>query len=270
MAGTMFWSQKQMMARNAAQMADNPMAQQQKVLLYVMPLFLGFISLNFPMGMLLYWVTTNFWQVAQQAIILREVQHEVETGTLADHRGGEAAAKKGKGNGPTPCPGKPRSGSSKGKGSGAPDRPSSRPSPKGPSKGATSGGAPRDGEKRPPTSPRRPSHVHRRSATTSPVGVVASAADKEQRPMSRRTDARGATFEEALVSAIAELVDGEPEKVELQLRAPGLDDLQGRIRIDLEVGGRPTSTTRTRSTRRRRAGPDERDDRCRRDDDRDR
>jgi YidC/Oxa1 family membrane protein insertase len=91
MSGTMFWSQKQMMARNAAQMADNPMAQQQKVLLYVMPAFLAFISLNFPMGILLYWVTTNFWQVAQQAIILREVQHEVETGTLADHKGGEAA-----------------------------------------------------------------------------------------------------------------------------------------------------------------------------------
>jgi YidC/Oxa1 family membrane protein insertase len=94
MAGTMFWSQKQMMARNAAQMADNPMAQQQKVLLYAMPAFLAFISLNFPMGILLYWVTTNFWQVAQQAIILREVQHEVETGTLGDHKGGEAARKK--------------------------------------------------------------------------------------------------------------------------------------------------------------------------------
>lgn len=92
MSGTMFWSQKQMMARNAAtQSADNPMAQQQKILLYVMPVFLAFISFNFPLGILLYWVTTNFWQVAQQWVILREVKHEVETGTLAQHRGGEAA-----------------------------------------------------------------------------------------------------------------------------------------------------------------------------------
>lgn len=72
MSGTMFWSQKQMMARNAAQMADNPLAQQQKILLYVMPVFLAAISFQFPLGILLYWVTTNFWQIAQQAVILRE------------------------------------------------------------------------------------------------------------------------------------------------------------------------------------------------------
>jgi len=72
MSGTMFWSQKQMMARNAAQMVDNPLAQQQKILLYVMPVFLAVISFQFPLGILLYWVTTNFWQIAQQAIILRE------------------------------------------------------------------------------------------------------------------------------------------------------------------------------------------------------
>jgi YidC/Oxa1 family membrane protein insertase len=113
MSGTMFWSQKQMMAKQSAQMADNPMAQQQKILLYVMPVFLAVISVNFPMGVLLYWVTTNFWQVAQQAIILREVQHEAEA---------EAAS-----GGPSPSGGTP-SGPSKGATSG-----------KQKSKGATSG-----------------------------------------------------------------------------------------------------------------------------------
>jgi YidC/Oxa1 family membrane protein insertase len=53
-------------------MADNPMAQQQKILLYVMPVFLAVVSFQFPLGILLYWVTTNLWQIAQQAIILRE------------------------------------------------------------------------------------------------------------------------------------------------------------------------------------------------------
>ncbi len=76
MSGTLFWSQKQMMARTAATQADNPMAQQQKILLYAMPIFLAVISFQFPLGILLYWVTTNFWQVAQQAIILREVKQE--------------------------------------------------------------------------------------------------------------------------------------------------------------------------------------------------
>jgi YidC/Oxa1 family membrane protein insertase len=92
MAATMFVSQKQVMARQSATGGDNPMAQQQKVLLYVMPVFLAFISFNLPLGVLLYWVTTNAWQAGQQAIMLREVQHEVEEGTLAEHPGGEAAA----------------------------------------------------------------------------------------------------------------------------------------------------------------------------------
>jgi YidC/Oxa1 family membrane protein insertase len=137
MSGTMFISQKQMMARNASQMADNPMAQQQKILLYVMPVFLAVISFNFPMGILLYWVTTNFWQVAQQWIILREVQHEVETGELGEHPGGEAAKRTdAKGNGKA---------GKKGKGKGAAGaKPSSGSTPPPPkrSKGASSGKTP--------------------------------------------------------------------------------------------------------------------------------
>ena len=92
MSGSLFISQKQMMARNAATGQDsNPMAQQQKILLYVMPVFLAVISFQFPLGLLLYWTTTNVWQIAQQAIILREVQGEAEKGELEDRPGGEAA-----------------------------------------------------------------------------------------------------------------------------------------------------------------------------------
>ncbi len=73
MSGTMFWSMRQTMARTPMQ-SDNPMAQQQKLLMYAMPVFLAVVSFQFPLGILLYWVTTNVWQVAQQAIILREVK----------------------------------------------------------------------------------------------------------------------------------------------------------------------------------------------------
>ena len=88
MSGTMFITQKQMMARTAASGVDNPMAQQQKILLYVMPLFLAVISFQFMLGLLLYWVTTNIWQVIQQWIILREVKSEAESGELKDKPGG--------------------------------------------------------------------------------------------------------------------------------------------------------------------------------------
>jgi len=41
------------------------MAQQQKILMYISPLFAVF-SLNFPLGLILYWVTTNLWTLGQQ------------------------------------------------------------------------------------------------------------------------------------------------------------------------------------------------------------
>ena len=97
MAGTMFLAQKQMMARNPMQ-AEGPMAQQQKIMLYAMPAVLAVISFQFPLGVLLYWVTTNFWQVAQQAIILREVKHELEEERRSDGTVSKSATS-GAGNG---------------------------------------------------------------------------------------------------------------------------------------------------------------------------
>ncbi len=82
MSATMFWSQRQMMARNAGQV-EGTAQQQQKIMMYVMPVFLAFVSFNFPLGVLLYWVTTNLWQMGQQAVILREVKHDVEEATAA-------------------------------------------------------------------------------------------------------------------------------------------------------------------------------------------
>jgi spoIIIJ-associated protein len=53
--------------------------------------------------------------------------------------------------------------------------------------------------------------------------------------MSRRTEARGATLEEALASAVAELLDLAVDDVELRLRAVGAQDLEGRLQLDLEI-----------------------------------
>lgn len=62
---TTFLTVRQSVGRSMAQMPDNPMAQQQKILMYVSPLFAVF-SLNFPLGLILYWVTTNLWTLSQQ------------------------------------------------------------------------------------------------------------------------------------------------------------------------------------------------------------
>ncbi|MEO3798080.1 membrane protein insertase YidC [Nonomuraea sp. B10E15] len=62
---TTFLTVRQSVTRSMAQMPDNPMAQQQKILMYISPLFAIF-SLNFPLGLILYWVTTNVWTLGQQ------------------------------------------------------------------------------------------------------------------------------------------------------------------------------------------------------------
>ncbi|GAA0423040.1 hypothetical protein Acor_58600 [Acrocarpospora corrugata] len=62
---TTFLTVRQSVTRSMAQMPDNPMAQQQKILMYISPLFAVF-SLNFPLGLILYWVTTNVWTLGQQ------------------------------------------------------------------------------------------------------------------------------------------------------------------------------------------------------------
>lgn len=46
--------------------------QQMKTMMIVMPLFIGFISLNFPAGLVLYWVTMNVVQIVQQIWIFKK------------------------------------------------------------------------------------------------------------------------------------------------------------------------------------------------------
>lgn len=42
---------------------------QNKIMMYFMPLFIGYISLTFPAGLVLYWVVMNIMQIAQQAVM---------------------------------------------------------------------------------------------------------------------------------------------------------------------------------------------------------
>ena len=47
--------------------------QQTKVMMVIFPLFMGFISLNLPAGLVLYWATQNVVQIIQQIIIYRSM-----------------------------------------------------------------------------------------------------------------------------------------------------------------------------------------------------
>jgi YidC/Oxa1 family membrane protein insertase len=72
MSATTFITQKQLMSKNMpASAMDNPFAQQQKILLYVFPLVFAVTGVNFPIGVLLYWLTTNIWSMGQQFYVIR-------------------------------------------------------------------------------------------------------------------------------------------------------------------------------------------------------
>lgn len=71
---TTFLTVRQSTRRSAAQMPDNPMAKQQKMMMYVVPLF-GLFGLSLPVGVLVYWVTTNTWTLVQQHFIYRRIPH---------------------------------------------------------------------------------------------------------------------------------------------------------------------------------------------------
>ena len=66
MVATTFYQQKQMQKASSG-----PQAQQMKIITTIMPVFLGFISFQIAAGVLVYWVTTNTWQIAQQTVMLR-------------------------------------------------------------------------------------------------------------------------------------------------------------------------------------------------------
>jgi len=69
MTATTFLTQRQMIVKNSA--PDNPMVQQQKILLYVFPVIFAISGINFPVGVLLYWFTTNLWTMGQQFYVIR-------------------------------------------------------------------------------------------------------------------------------------------------------------------------------------------------------
>lgn len=69
MSGTTFLTQRQLIVKNTA--PGNPMVRQQKILLYVFPVVFAVGGINFPIGVLIYWFTTNLWTMGQQFWVIR-------------------------------------------------------------------------------------------------------------------------------------------------------------------------------------------------------
>src|SRR6478736_2529603 len=72
MTATTFTTQRQLMSKNMPPDAlSGPYAQQQKLLLYVLPVVFAVGGIAFPIGVLFYWTTSNLWTMCQQFYVIR-------------------------------------------------------------------------------------------------------------------------------------------------------------------------------------------------------
>jgi YidC/Oxa1 family membrane protein insertase len=74
MTGSQFITQLQIMSKNQSpEMKASPMYRQQRVLLYLLPLVFAFSGFTFPLGVMFYWLTSNFWTMGQQFLVIRNM-----------------------------------------------------------------------------------------------------------------------------------------------------------------------------------------------------
>jgi YidC/Oxa1 family membrane protein insertase len=92
MSATMFTTQRQLTMKNMpAATMQGPMASTQKIMLYGMPFIFLFSGLNFPVGVLIYWLTTNLWSMGQQYYTIKRMP---TPGSEAERRLKEHQARK--------------------------------------------------------------------------------------------------------------------------------------------------------------------------------
>jgi YidC/Oxa1 family membrane protein insertase len=73
MSATTFTTQRQLMVKGMPKMdsSNNMMLQQQKIMLYLFPIIFAVTGVNFPVGVLIYWSTTNLWTWGQQYYVIK-------------------------------------------------------------------------------------------------------------------------------------------------------------------------------------------------------
>jgi YidC/Oxa1 family membrane protein insertase len=111
---TGYYQQRQMTSRTPAD-AQN---QQAQMMGKIFPLFFGFISLNIPAGVVVYFIVSNTWQIGQQALIFRSLDAANPPPAAGPKGGGGSGGGAPKG----------QAGPGGGKGGGTPAKPKPKPS----------------------------------------------------------------------------------------------------------------------------------------------
>ena len=72
MVATTFTTQRQLTRKNMPKSAlEGPMARQQQMIMYALPFVFVITGPNFPVGVLIYWTTTNLWTMGQQYYVIK-------------------------------------------------------------------------------------------------------------------------------------------------------------------------------------------------------
>ncbi|MFC9140603.1 membrane protein insertase YidC [Streptomyces bacillaris] len=72
MSASQFFTQRQLMTKNVDLTVKTPYMQQQKMLMYIFPIIFAVMGVNFPVGVLVYWLTTNVWTMGQQMYVINQ------------------------------------------------------------------------------------------------------------------------------------------------------------------------------------------------------
>jgi YidC/Oxa1 family membrane protein insertase len=95
MTATQFITQKQIIAKNQnpASVQSTQYMQTQKVMLWLFPIIFAISGISFPLGVMWYWLASNFWTMGQQYVVIHNMPTE---GSKAWHDRQARLAKKGK------------------------------------------------------------------------------------------------------------------------------------------------------------------------------
>jgi YidC/Oxa1 family membrane protein insertase len=74
MTASQFITQLQIVSKNMSpETKASPMFRQQRILLYLLPLVFAFSGVAFPLGVMFYWLVSNFWTMGQQFLVIRNM-----------------------------------------------------------------------------------------------------------------------------------------------------------------------------------------------------
>jgi YidC/Oxa1 family membrane protein insertase len=105
MTASQFITQRQIMAKNQNPAVMNSQYMQtQKIMLYIFPVIFAISGVAFPLGVMTYWLVSNFWTMGQQFIVIRNMP---TPGSKAHDEREARLAKRGKSSGVLLASGEP-------------------------------------------------------------------------------------------------------------------------------------------------------------------